>query len=129
MRRLYVHIVTCATILALASTAYSAPAAVSQPATPTPVAANTEPVPAPVTYGLIDVGGHKLAIYCTGQGSPTVILEAGGGGSANSWGWVQSGGDRNYRVCSYDRANLGRSDKSARPLSSRTLPLICIPCW
>jgi hypothetical protein len=32
---------------------------------------------------LIDVGGHRLHLYCTGSGSPTVVLEAGGGASSS----------------------------------------------
>jgi hypothetical protein len=28
---------------------------------------------------LIDIGGRKLHLYCSGKGSPTVILVAGGG--------------------------------------------------
>jgi hypothetical protein len=28
---------------------------------------------------LVDVGGYRLHINCTGEGSPTVILETGGG--------------------------------------------------
>jgi hypothetical protein len=26
---------------------------------------------------LVDIGGYNLKIYCTGRGSPTVILESG----------------------------------------------------
>ncbi len=28
-------------------------------------------------YTLVDVGGHRLAIHCVGEGSPTVVLETG----------------------------------------------------
>ena len=35
---------------------------------------------APASLGaLVDVGGHRLHLHCTGQGSPTVVLEAGAG--------------------------------------------------
>src|SRR4030065_1696043 len=33
----------------------------------------------PAPGQLVDVGGYKMHIHCTGQGSPTVILEAGMG--------------------------------------------------
>ena len=31
------------------------------------------------------LGGYRLAITCRGKGSPTVILESGGGASAEAW--------------------------------------------
>jgi hypothetical protein len=33
----------------------------------------------PTPGRLIDIGGHKLHLYCSGKGDPTVILVAGGG--------------------------------------------------
>src|ERR1700730_430398 len=38
-------------------------------------AAAQESYPAPGT--LVDIGGRRLHLYCTGVGSPTVILESG----------------------------------------------------
>jgi len=36
--------------------------------------------PRPVPPGkLVDVGGRKLHVYCTGDGSPTVVLKSGAG--------------------------------------------------
>ena len=35
--------------------------------------------------GLIDVGGYRLFIDCKGKGSPTVVLDAGLGGSGANW--------------------------------------------
>jgi pimeloyl-ACP methyl ester carboxylesterase len=60
--------------------------------------------------GLVDAGGHQLHIYCTGQGSPVVILEAAAGSMSPAWGWVQPDVARTTRVCSYDRAGLGWSE-------------------
>ena len=34
---------------------------------------------------LIDVGGHRLHLCCTGSGSPTVVLEPGRGGPPRTW--------------------------------------------
>jgi hypothetical protein len=59
---------------------------------------------------LVDVGGRKLHINCTGAGSPTVVLEAGGGAFAIDWALVQPRVAESTRVCSYDRAGLGWSD-------------------
>lgn len=57
-----------------------------------------------------DVGGYQLGVHCSGSGSPTVILEAGRNGHSGSWRKVQPAIDNNTRVCSYDRAGLGKSD-------------------
>ncbi len=59
---------------------------------------------------LVDIGGRKLHILCSGKGSPTIVLVAGGGAFAIDWALVQSGIDSTTRVCSYDRADLGWSD-------------------
>jgi pimeloyl-ACP methyl ester carboxylesterase len=58
----------------------------------------------------VDIGGRALFISCTGTGSPTVVLEAGSGSASNTWFSVQPEVARFTRVCSYDRAGLGRSD-------------------
>lgn len=59
---------------------------------------------------LIDVGGRKLHVHCTGEGNPTVILVAGGGAFSIDWALVQTRVAVNTRVCSYHRAGLGWSD-------------------
>jgi pimeloyl-ACP methyl ester carboxylesterase len=59
---------------------------------------------------LIDVGGRKLHLHCLGNGSPTVILIAGGGAFSIDWVLVQPKVAENTRVCSYDRAGLAWSD-------------------
>jgi len=64
---------------------------------------------------LVDVGGHRLHLYCTGSGSPTVVLEALSGGAAPLWGWVQPEVAEHTRVCSYDRAGHGWSDPVDHP--------------
>jgi pimeloyl-ACP methyl ester carboxylesterase/uncharacterized RDD family membrane protein YckC len=60
---------------------------------------------------LVDIGGRRLHLYCTGAGSPTVILESGASSFAVDWALVQrdvAGAGAN-RVCSYDRAGMGWS--------------------
>jgi pimeloyl-ACP methyl ester carboxylesterase len=59
---------------------------------------------------LVDVGGRKLHLLCTGQGTPTVVLQAGGGAYAIDWALVQPKLAATTRVCAYDRAGLGWSD-------------------
>lgn len=58
---------------------------------------------------LIDVGGFRLHLNCVGQGTPTVIMDAGGGASSITWGLVPSEIAKFTRVCTYDRAGLGWS--------------------
>lgn len=68
---------------------------------------------------LIDIGGRKLHVNCTGAAAgagtsertgPTVILEAGASSFAIDWSLVQPEIARTHRVCSYDRAGSGWSD-------------------
>lgn len=59
---------------------------------------------------LVDVGGRRLYVECVGSGTPTVLLEAGFGGSSQDWLTVLREAGRTMRVCAYDRAGLGLSD-------------------
>jgi pimeloyl-ACP methyl ester carboxylesterase len=59
---------------------------------------------------LVDVGGRRLYVECTGSGSPTVVLEAGLGLDSRSWTNVQLELGQTTRTCAYDRAGLGDSD-------------------
>jgi pimeloyl-ACP methyl ester carboxylesterase len=59
---------------------------------------------------LIDIGGRKLHLYCSGKGTPTVVLMAGGGAFSIDWALVQPKVAQDTRVCSYDRAGLAWSD-------------------
>jgi pimeloyl-ACP methyl ester carboxylesterase len=59
---------------------------------------------------MINVAGHHLHLHCSGQGSPTVVLEAGNLGMSSHWVRVQGEVARVTRVCSYDRAGMGWSD-------------------
>src|SRR3972149_3958848 len=59
---------------------------------------------------LYDVGDYRLHLYCIGEGSPTVILEAGGGNPALGWTFVQDEVAGFTRVCSYDRPGFCWSD-------------------
>lgn len=64
---------------------------------------------------LIDVGGHRLDIRCTGSGSPTVVLEPGLGESARAMShWIAPAVARTTRVCVYDQAGHGHSDAAPR---------------
>lgn len=64
---------------------------------------------------LIDVGGHRLHLFCIGQGDVGVLLDAGLGGFSLEWLKVQSDLAAETRVCSYDRAGYGWSDAGPYP--------------
>lgn len=62
---------------------------------------------------VVKVDGHLMHIHCTGQGSPTIILEAGAYSYSTEWYWVQRQMSSTNRVCSYDRAGYGWSEPVA----------------
>jgi pimeloyl-ACP methyl ester carboxylesterase len=106
--------------------------ALAQSATPA-----ASPVPTSGDFdGLIDIGGRKLYLECHGEGSPTVVLVAGGRSSARYWTddllhpddprtMVMPAVAESTRVCAYDRPGtyapvgddvlVGRSDAIAQP--------------
>jgi pimeloyl-ACP methyl ester carboxylesterase len=68
---------------------------------------------------MVDVGGYRLHIHCTGEGSPTVVIESGWGDMSASWGWVQPEVAKTTRICTYDRAGMGWSEASPEPRTAR----------
>ncbi len=75
----------------------------------------------PAPGKLVDIGGYRLHINCTGTGSPTVILDAGLGGTSLDWSKVQPAVARFTRVCSYDRAGYGWSESGPGPRTSQQI--------
>jgi pimeloyl-ACP methyl ester carboxylesterase len=68
---------------------------------------------------MVDVGdGARLALYCTGHGAPTVLMDAGLGDGASTWASVQPQIAHTTRVCSYDRAGYGFSRGLPLPRTS-----------
>jgi pimeloyl-ACP methyl ester carboxylesterase len=59
------------------------------------------------------VNGHSMNLYCSGAGSPTVVLEAGGNFPGYSWTPVQPKIAQFARACWYDRAGVGWSGPPA----------------
>ena len=66
----------------------------------------------PMAGQLIDVGGHRLHLQCTGSGTPTVVLQPGGGDMSSVMGWVAPAVAAHTRVCVYDSAGRGWSEAS-----------------
>jgi pimeloyl-ACP methyl ester carboxylesterase len=72
--------------------------------------------------GLVSIGDHQLHIYCTGKGSPTVVLEAPAAGVTAAWGEVQRRLSKTTRVCSYDRTGLGWSETGDGDFDAARVP-------
>lgn len=61
---------------------------------------------------LVRVGDHQLYVHCSGMPSKvTVVLLNGLGAGLEVWKTVQTDAESFARVCSYDRAGEGHSDK------------------
>jgi pimeloyl-ACP methyl ester carboxylesterase len=70
----------------------------------------------PAPGEMVDVGEHRMHLNCVGQGSPTVVLDAGWGYNSVEWsGWVQPEVVKHTRVCAYDRAGMGWSEPKPGP--------------
>jgi pimeloyl-ACP methyl ester carboxylesterase len=70
---------------------------------------------------MVDVGGYSLHINCVGQGSPTVVLDAGLGEFSAHWVRVQQEVSGTTRVCAYDRAGMGWSEMGPDPRDARRI--------
>jgi bifunctional DNase/RNase/pimeloyl-ACP methyl ester carboxylesterase len=74
-----------------------------------------------VTHQLVDLGSHRLSMHCSGEGAPTVVIEAGLGWHGSSWQKVQEAVSQFTCVVSYDRAGLGASEPSPEPRTSQDM--------
>lgn len=86
----------------------------------TACAVSSSPTPpatglADAVSGEVNVGGYELYYTCIGEGSPTVILEAGSEADSSMWDLVMLYYQKYTRICAYDRANLGKSDRAKKP--------------
>lgn len=72
----------------------------------------------------VGVGSHTLHVHCMGEGSaggPTVIFEAGLGGTSLDWTRVHPTVARFSRSCTYDRAGYGWSESGPLPRDAQRL--------
>ena len=83
-------------------------------------ATSTEPKP---PGKLVELGGHKLHMNCTGKGSPTVVVENGLGDFSFDWILVQDRVSGFTRICTYDRAGYAWSDPGPKPRTFSQLNL------
>jgi pimeloyl-ACP methyl ester carboxylesterase len=66
--------------------------------------------PSPIGQ-MIDLGGRRLHLNCTGSGAPSIIVENGGGGFSVEWALVQPEIAKEISICTYDRAGYAWSDR------------------
>ncbi len=83
------------------------------------LAATMDTYPAPGL--MVRVGEHRLHLYCTGRGEPTVVMDSGLGGNSLDWTRVQPEVAAYTRVCTYDRAGYGWSELGPLPRTSEKI--------
>ena len=77
---------------------------------------------------LVDVGGYRLHLNCTGAGSQTVVLLNGLQETSPYWSRIAPQVAASTRVCAYDRAGQGRSDDLRTRLTRPTSQPTCTRC-
>ena len=68
---------------------------------------------------MVDLGGYRMHLWCTGKGAPAVVLSPGSGDFSFDWYLVQTEVAKTTRVCSYDRGGEAWSDLGPSPLTAR----------
>jgi pimeloyl-ACP methyl ester carboxylesterase len=92
----------------------SSPAPLKRPSQPARMHSPTS-IPLRIRSMRVDVGGYRLYVRCMGQGTPTVVFDAGLGEDLSTWNQVQPAVAQFTQACAYDRANVAPSDN--RPLA------------
>lgn len=75
------------------------------------------------TGKLVELGGHRLHLNCTGEGAPVVVIENGLGDFSFDWVLVQTRVSKFTRICTYDRAGYAWSDPGPKPRTFAQLNL------
>ena len=70
---------------------------------------------------LVGADGATLNLYCSGMGSPTVVLDAGHQDWAPAWAVIQPQLASWTRVCSFDRPGYGFSPPGPMPRTSKRI--------
>lgn len=88
----------------------------SSPETRSATNSATTPSAPGVFDGVVKIdAGRGLYVRCTGNGSPTVVMEGGDEDTSASYAFAEAELSEVTRTCVYDRANLGRSDPAPGP--------------
>jgi pimeloyl-ACP methyl ester carboxylesterase len=69
--------------------------------------------------GDFQANGHSLYLKCLGTGSPTIVMEAGNGGTVTQMKDLQATLAERTTTCAYSRANLGRSGSAPKPRTAK----------
>jgi len=102
MRRVTGVLVLCVAVCALGASYQS-------------IAQRRDLAAAPAPGRLIDVGGHRLHVWCEGHGMPVVLFDSSAGGTALDWYRVLHDVASFTTACAYDRAGMGYSDVGPLP--------------
>jgi pimeloyl-ACP methyl ester carboxylesterase len=70
---------------------------------------------------IVEADGARLNLYCTGSGSPAVLLDAGHQDWAPAWAVVQPQLAKWTRACSFDRPGYGFSPPGPMPRTSERI--------
>ena len=70
---------------------------------------------------LYTVDGHQMHLVCMGEGSPTVVLQAGGVAESLWWYRIQNQLAAQTQVCAFDRPGLGWSEPVSGPRDALTI--------
>jgi pimeloyl-ACP methyl ester carboxylesterase len=65
--------------------------------------------------------GRQIALHCSGRGTFTILLEPGDGGRRAHMAALFATLSKRYRVCDYDRRNVGRSSPAPVPRKAADL--------
>jgi len=75
-----------------------------------------------------DIGmGQKVFMSCKGEGLPTVVMESAIGSTSDIYLNVQEKLSELTKVCVYDRAGLGLSDRPFQPVVNKSAVVEKIP--
>ena len=109
MPTLALRAIVAALLLAISDTA------LTQPIPAATMAEDQRMLPYVEPGQLVDIGGRRINLHCSGSGGPTVILMAGVFSWSVVWYKTQPVIAQEVRVCAFDRAGYGFSDPGPRP--------------
>jgi len=75
----------------------------------------------PVPGSFYAINGRQMHLYCSGTGSPTIVIEAGASADWLGWQGVQPQLSQVTRICTYDRAGHGWSQPRADPRDAEAI--------
>lgn len=102
------------------STATPEPTVAAEPTRGNSLAFNQSFGLTPSFEGQVDVANARLYLVCFGEGTPTVVLDAGAGMTPDTWNEVVGGIYEHTRTCAFNRAGYGWSSGPVERRSAQT---------